>query len=166
MITAPPRVRFSRSADRDGPWRGRQGDAPARRGPDRARTSRPAAGRFLTRRTWPSTPARHCDHRGQLRGPAPAFPGGSIGDLAVNGTVNDLAVAGARADGPGCDIRAGGRVADTSARGRSARDGRRGPRARGCAIVGGDTKVVEHGQVRTGCTSRPPASASSCRTCR
>ena len=24
------------------------------------------------------------------------FPGGSIGDLAVNGTVNDLAVAGAR----------------------------------------------------------------------
>ena len=26
------------------------------------------------------------------------FPGGSIGELAVNGTVNDLAVAGARAD--------------------------------------------------------------------
>ena len=36
------------------------------------------------------------------------FPGGSIGELAVNGTVNDLAVSGARADGAGGDVRARG----------------------------------------------------------
>jgi hydrogenase expression/formation protein HypE len=72
------------------------------------------------------------------------FPGGTIGDLAVNGTVNDLAMSGARplwltaafiieeglpieelADIAGCMARAA--------------------RAAGVAIVTGDTKVVEHG---------------------
>ena len=38
---------------------------------------------------------RGADDR-QLRGQADPLPGGSIGELAVNGTVNDLAVAGAR----------------------------------------------------------------------
>ena len=42
--------------------------------------------------------ARIGNHHGQLRRPAAAFPGGSIGELAVNGTVNDLAVSGARAE--------------------------------------------------------------------
>jgi hydrogenase expression/formation protein HypE len=37
-------------------------------------------------------------HRRQLRGQPLRFPGGSIGELAVNGTVNDLAVSGARAE--------------------------------------------------------------------
>jgi hydrogenase expression/formation protein HypE len=73
------------------------------------------------------------------------FPGGSIGELAVNGTANDLAVCGARpkalvatlvleAGLPGpalaAEIRA---MADACARA-------------GVSIVGGDTKVVEHGK--------------------
>ncbi len=73
------------------------------------------------------------------------FPGGSIGELAVNGTVNDLAVSGARpvalvttfvleaglpTETLAAEVRAMGRAA----------------RAAGVPIVGGDTKVVEHGK--------------------
>lgn len=73
------------------------------------------------------------------------FPGGSIGELAVNGTVNDLAVSGAaplallvtlviEAGLPGpvleAEVRAMAAAACTA----------------GVAIVGGDTKVVEHGK--------------------
>jgi len=73
------------------------------------------------------------------------FPGGSIGTLAVHGTVNDLAVSGAlptallvtfvlEAGLPGpvleAEVRAMGEAA----------------RAAGVEIVGGDTKVVEHGR--------------------
>lgn len=73
------------------------------------------------------------------------FPGGSIGALAVNGTVNDLAVSAAvpksllitfvlEAGLPGdvleAEVRA---VADAA-------------RSAGVEIVGGDTKVVEHGK--------------------
>jgi hydrogenase expression/formation protein HypE len=73
------------------------------------------------------------------------FPGGSIGDLAVNGTVNDLAVSGAQplallvtlvleaglpTEVLHAEIRALGAAAA----------------AAGVAIVGGDTKVVEHGK--------------------
>jgi hydrogenase expression/formation protein HypE len=72
------------------------------------------------------------------------FPGGSIGDLAVNGTVNDLAVAGALPlaitvslileEGLGADeLRA-----EVEAIGAAAR-------AAGVQILGGDTKVVERG---------------------
>ena len=72
------------------------------------------------------------------------FPGGSIGELAVNGTVNDLAVAGAcpvalslsliREEGLAAeDLRA-----EVDAIARAARDA-------GVAIVTGDTKVVERG---------------------
>ena len=72
------------------------------------------------------------------------FPGGSIGDLAVNGTVNDLAVTGARPhwlaaafvleEGfPIADLRA--IVADMAAAAERA----------GVTIVTGDTKVVERG---------------------
>ena len=73
------------------------------------------------------------------------FPGGSIGDLAVNGTVNDLAVAGATPLALVCSliVEAGTRTdvlqAEMQAIGQAAR------RA-GVTIVGGDTKVVEHGQ--------------------
>lgn len=72
------------------------------------------------------------------------FPGGSIGDLAVNGTVNDLAMSGARPaylscgfileEGTGTDVV--GRVA--AAMGAAAR-------AAGVEVVTGDTKVVEAG---------------------
>ena len=72
------------------------------------------------------------------------FPGGSIGELAVNGTVNDLAMAGARplalslslileeglpADELRAEVEA---IADAT-------------RAAGVEIVAGDTKVVERG---------------------
>src|SRR5271155_5953877 len=73
------------------------------------------------------------------------FPGGSIGELAINGTVNDLAVSGARAeaivvtfileaglpiDVLEAEVRAMGQAAEKA----------------GVLIAGGDTKVVEHGQ--------------------
>lgn len=73
------------------------------------------------------------------------FPGGSIGELAVNGTVNDLAVSGAHPlaltasfileAGLDCDVlrREVEAMAEAACRA-------------GVAIVGGDTKVVEHGK--------------------
>src|SRR6202008_783419 len=74
-----------------------------------------------------------------------SFPGGSIGELAVNGTVNDLAVSGARAEalvvtfvleaGLSSEIL----QAEVQAMGDAAREA-------GVRIVGGDTKVVEHGK--------------------
>jgi hydrogenase expression/formation protein HypE len=72
------------------------------------------------------------------------FPGGSIGDLAVNGTVNDLAVAGARPRALTLSLILGEGVsaealrAEVDAIAAAARDA--------CVeIVGGDTKVVERG---------------------
>jgi hydrogenase expression/formation protein HypE len=73
------------------------------------------------------------------------FPGGNIGDLAVNGTVNDLAVSGARPlylsagfileEGfPVEDLR---RIVGTMAR---------AAEAAGVQIVTGDTKVVQRGK--------------------
>src|SRR3954469_9914799 len=72
------------------------------------------------------------------------FPGGSIGDLAVNGTVNDLAVAGARPlaltlsmvleEGLDTDVLR----AEVEAIARAAREA-------GVQVIAGDTKVVERG---------------------
>ena len=72
------------------------------------------------------------------------FPGGCIGDLAVNGTVNDLAMAGAQPVAlstgfvleEGLDLDALGRIA--SAMGAAAG-------AAGVELLTGDTKVVESG---------------------
>src|SRR5690242_14396889 len=72
------------------------------------------------------------------------FPGGSIGELAVNGTVNDLAVSGARPVAitvslileEGLD--AGVLRAEIEAIAAAAK-------AAGVEVVGGDTKVVERG---------------------
>src|SRR5205085_5206580 len=72
------------------------------------------------------------------------FPGGSIGDLAVNGTINDLAVSGARPlwlslslileEGLATDeLRAEVHAIAAAAA------------AAGVAVVTGDTKVVERG---------------------
>ncbi|HHU10012.1 MAG TPA: hydrogenase expression/formation protein HypE [Intrasporangiaceae bacterium] len=72
------------------------------------------------------------------------FPGGCIGDLAVNGTINDLAMSGARplwmstafilAEGtPMAEV---GRIAEVM--GQAAK-------AAGVQLVTGDTKVVDHG---------------------
>ena len=73
------------------------------------------------------------------------FPGGSIGDLAVNGTVNDLAVSGAKPEALVVTyvIEAGLPTETLEAEVRAMADA--AARA-GVAIVGGDTKVVEHGK--------------------
>jgi hydrogenase expression/formation protein HypE len=74
-----------------------------------------------------------------------AFPGGSIGELAVNGTVNDLAVSGAKAEALVVSyvLEAGLPTpvleAEVRAMGNAARKA-------GVTIAGGDTKVVEHGK--------------------
>ena len=73
------------------------------------------------------------------------FPGGSIGELAVNGTVNDLAVAAAKPEALVVTyvIEAGLPTEELEAEVRAMA----GAAARaGVAIVGGDTKVVEHGK--------------------
>ncbi len=73
------------------------------------------------------------------------FSGGSIGELAVNGTVNDLAVSGAVAEALVVTfvLEAGLPTADLEAEVRAMAQA--AERA-GVAIVGGDTKVVEHGK--------------------
>jgi hydrogenase expression/formation protein HypE len=73
------------------------------------------------------------------------FPGGSIGELAINGTVNDLAVSGAQAEamvvtyvleaGLSTDVL----EAEVRAMALAAEKA-------GVRIAGGDTKVVEHGK--------------------
>jgi hydrogenase expression/formation protein HypE len=74
------------------------------------------------------------------------FPGGSIGELAVNGTVNDLAVSGARPVALVTTfVLEAGLATETLAAEVRAMAG--AARAAGVAIVGGDTKVVEHGKV-------------------
>ena len=73
------------------------------------------------------------------------FPGGSIGELAINGTVNDLAVSGAVPLALVCSLiveagtPTGTLQAEIEAMGAAARHA-------GVRIIGGDTKVVEHGK--------------------
>ena len=73
------------------------------------------------------------------------FRGGSIGELAINGTVNDLAVSGAKAEVlvTSFVLEAGLPTevlqAELEAMAQAAREA-------GVRIVGGDTKVVEHGK--------------------
>ncbi|MET9294112.1 hydrogenase expression/formation protein HypE [Streptomyces sp. NPDC003077] len=73
------------------------------------------------------------------------FPGGDIGDLAVNGTVNDLAVSGARPLylSAGFILEEGFPVVELT---RIAGSMARAARAAGVRIVTGDTKVVERGK--------------------
>jgi hydrogenase expression/formation protein HypE len=72
------------------------------------------------------------------------FPGGDIGELAVNGTVNDLAVAGAEPLwlSAGFVIEEGFPLDDLR---RIARSMSHAAEAAGVAVVAGDTKVVERG---------------------
>jgi len=72
------------------------------------------------------------------------FPGGSIGELAVNGTVNDLAVSGARAHALMATFVLEAGLASDVLRGEVEAMAAAAQRA-GVTIVGGDTKVVEHG---------------------
>lgn len=73
------------------------------------------------------------------------FPGGSIGELAVNGTVNDLAVSGARAEALVVSfvLEAGLPTEILEAEVRAIANA---ARKAGVTIAGGDTKVVEHGK--------------------
>ncbi|MBV9094195.1 MAG: hydrogenase expression/formation protein HypE [Streptosporangiaceae bacterium] len=73
------------------------------------------------------------------------FPGGCIGDLAVNGTVNDLSVVGAapRFLSAGFILEEGFPVADLARIATAIRDAADGA---GVAVVTGDTKVVERGK--------------------
>jgi len=73
------------------------------------------------------------------------FPGGSIGELAVNGTVNDLAVSGARAEVMVATyvLEAG---LPTPVLEGEVRAMANAARKAGVRIAGGDTKVVEHGK--------------------
>ena len=73
------------------------------------------------------------------------FPGGSIGELAVNGTLNDLAVSGAK---PVCIlttfvIEAGLPTDELEAEVRAVAEA---ARRAGVNVAGGDTQVVEHGK--------------------
>jgi hydrogenase expression/formation protein HypE len=73
------------------------------------------------------------------------FPGGSIGELAINGTVNDLAVSGAKAEAITVTfiLEAGlpTEILEAEVRAMAGAAERAG-----VVIAGGDTKVVEHGQ--------------------
>jgi hydrogenase expression/formation protein HypE len=73
------------------------------------------------------------------------FPGGDIGELAVNGTVNDLAVAGARplVLSAGFVVEEGFEVARLR---RLAASMARAAEAAGVVVATGDTKVVERGK--------------------
>ncbi len=94
------------------------------------------------------------------------FPGGSIGELAVNGTVNDLAVAGVRPLALSLSlILEEGLLADDL---RAEVDGiATAARTAGVQIITGDTKVVERGHAdgmyicTTGVGQRDPRAALS-----
>jgi hydrogenase expression/formation protein HypE len=73
------------------------------------------------------------------------FPGGSIGELAVNGTVNDLAVSGAKPIAllSTLILEAG---LDSAVLQGELEAMQQAAQKAGVSIVGGDTKVVEHGK--------------------
>ncbi len=74
-----------------------------------------------------------------------SFPGGSIGELAVNGTVNDLAVSGAKAEVLAVTfvLEAGLPTEILRAEIQAMADA---AKEAGVRIASGDTKVVEHGK--------------------
>ncbi len=73
------------------------------------------------------------------------FPGGSIGELAINGTVNDLAVSGVKAEAIVVTfvLEAG---LPTEILEAEVRAMAQAAKRAGVTIAGGDTKVVEHGK--------------------
>ncbi|HEV3276502.1 MAG TPA: hydrogenase expression/formation protein HypE [Terriglobia bacterium] len=73
------------------------------------------------------------------------FPGGSIGELAVNGTVNDLAVSGVRAEALVVTYILEAGLPTPTLEAEVHAMGQAAARA-GVRVVGGDTKVVEHGK--------------------
>ena len=133
-----------RRAHHHGPRSGRQGHAEADRGSAGAGLSLRHARRAGRRRDRPRRRRALALTTDSYVVKPLRFPGGSIGELAVNGTVNDLAVSGARplalslslileeglaADELRAEVEAIARAAD----------------AAGVGIITGDTKVVERG---------------------
>jgi hydrogenase expression/formation protein HypE len=94
------------------------------------------------------------------------FPGGSIGELAVNGTVNDLAVSGARALGLSLSLVLEEGLAADELRAQVEAIAA-AAQAAGVEVVAGDTKVVERGHAdgmyvcTTGVGRRDPRAALS-----
>ncbi len=89
------------------------------------------------------------------------FPGGDIGDLAVNGTINDIAMAGAKPLYMSASfiIEEGFPLADLARIAQSMGDA---SRAANVPIITGDTKVVERGKadgvfISTACVGVVPA---------
>ena len=161
-----------RRAHHDGARRRRQGDADADRGPARAGVRVGRAGGARRRRPGRVGGARLAFTTDSFVVKPIRFPGGSIGELAVNGTVNDLADGGraaARADARD-GARGGPRRRRPARRGGGDRAPR--PRAAGVQIVAGDTKVVErghcdahvplHGRHRAASTSAPRCRPRRC----
>ncbi len=87
------------------------------------------------------------------------FPGGDIGELAVNGTVNDLAMGGARPKWLSCAfiLEEGFPIADFK---RVVGSVRKAAVRAGVSIVTGDTKVVERGAVTRSSSTRPGLGSS------
>jgi hydrogenase expression/formation protein HypE len=73
------------------------------------------------------------------------FPGGSIGELAVNGTINDLAMGGAKPLALVTTLILEAGLATSELEREVAAIAKAAQRA-GVPVVGGDTKVVEHGK--------------------
>ena len=73
------------------------------------------------------------------------FPGGSIGELAVNGTINDLAVSGATPLGISCALIVEEGL-DTDILRREVEAIAAAARKAGVSVLAGDTKVVERGK--------------------
>jgi hydrogenase expression/formation protein HypE len=86
----------------------------------------------------------------------PFFPGGDVGELAVNGTINDLAMSGARpvALSAALIVEQGTPLGDLE---RIAASMACASLRAGVPIATGDTKVVERGR-RMGSSSTPPGS--------
>ena len=76
------------------------------------------------------------------------FPGGSIGELAVNGTVNDLSVSGAKPEALVVTLVLEAGLSTEILRAEIEAIAAAACKA-GVSIVGGDTKVVEHGKAES-----------------
>ena len=155
----PPKIRFRDTADRNGARRRRQGQPPAGR-----RSVRSA---LFGASAEPLGDAAHVNINGTriaittdsfvvkpLR-----FPGGSIGELAVNGTVNDLAVSGARAEALVVTFVLEAGLADGDSGSGSSRHGRRRAQGRRRESPAATPKSSSTARP-TACTSPPPASAA------
>ena len=142
-----------RRAHHDGPRRRRQGDAGAR---SRGCWPRPSGIDELADAGGASTALALTTDSFVVK--PIRFPGGSIGELAVNGTVNDLAVGrrpAARAD-PLARARGGPRGRRAARRGRGDRARRRARRASRSSAA---TRRSSSAAAATRCTSARPGSA-------